>query len=674
MSIADFQNKTNYPSDMTPVSGFRADINGLRAWAVVIVVLYHFGVPGFDGGFVGVDVFFVISGFLMTGIVVRGLEAGRFSLMSFYVARARRIVPALWFLCAVLLVLGWFVLLAPDYKMLGTHAVTAMTFWSNIRFTQEAGYFDAASHDKWLLHTWSLSVEWQFYLVLPLVLMAVWRWYPSRHSLLAAVLAAGFGSFLASMWLTQTDASQAFFGLHTRAWEMLVGGALFLVQSHGAQAKTHRSGARWAEALGFVLIAFAVFGFDTTTSWPGWRAAVPVAGAALIIWARCSTSVLTGFPLAQWLGDRSYSLYLWHWPVVVALTYLGLQTNPMFVPLGLAVSVLLGAGSYHWVEAWGRRRPAAKDASTWRPLINYALGISLLCTPAVVVWRLDGVPGRSDPMAEAAAAQAKNTNPKGNECVTPSGPEIRTCHHGGPDVKLILLGDSHSNAVASAIEAVLPSPGAGFVQMAYAACPMVRNAQPTPGTFTHRRRDYQCSAAVDSAIARLQTELPGVPLLIVTRASLALLGLNEKGAFQPPEFYVGEPVQHPSTGSIRSFQTAYAQTVCEFAESRPVYLLRPIPEMGFNVPQRASRQLAAGMRAEIWLPLHDYRIRNESAWKMQDMAHSLCGAQIVDATPLLCPGGACMGTRNLLPLYADDDHLSESGNRLLTPLFKDLMR
>lgn len=659
---------------MTHACGFRADINGLRAWAVVIVVFYHFGVPGFEGGFVGVDVFFAISGFLMTGIVVRGLEAGRFSLVSFYIARARRIVPALGFLCAVLLMLGWFVLLPLDYKMLGTHAVTAMTFWSNLRFTQEAGYFDAASHDKWLLHTWSLSVEWQFYLVLPLLLMAVWRWHPRRRSLLAAVLAIGFGSFLASMWLTQTDSSQAFFGLHTRAWEMLVGGALFLAQSHGLQATMQRGGARWAEVLGFVLIAFAVFGFDTATSWPGWRAALPVVGAALIIWARCSTSVLTGFALTQWLGDRSYSLYLWHWPVVVALTYLGLQADPIFVLLGLVASVLLGAGSYHWVEAWGRRRTAAKDASPWRSLITYTLDILLLCAPAVAVWRLDGVPGRSDPMAEAAAAQAKNTNPNGEKCVTPSGPDIRTCHHGGPEVKLILLGDSHSNAVASAVEAALPAPGAGFVQMTYAACPMVRNAQPTPGTFTHRRRDYRCSAAVGSAIARLQTELPGVPLLIVTRASLALLGFNEESTSQPPEFYVGEPVQHPSTASIRSFQTAYAQTVCEFAKSRSVYLLRPIPEMGFNVPQRASRQLAAGVRAEIRLPLQDYMIRNELAWKMQDMAHSLCGAKIVDETPLLCPGGACMGTQNLLPLYADDDHLSESGNRLLIPLFRDLMR
>jgi peptidoglycan/LPS O-acetylase OafA/YrhL len=157
---------------------FRSDINGLRAWAVVAVILYHFDVPGFGGGFVGVDVFFVISGFLMTGIVVDGLERGEFSLLAFYLARASRILPALIVVCTVLLMLGWWVLLRLDYTELGLDAVFSLAFLSNIKFWREAGYFDAASHDKWLLHTWSLAVEWQFYLLLPLVLLAMWRWRP----------------------------------------------------------------------------------------------------------------------------------------------------------------------------------------------------------------------------------------------------------------------------------------------------------------------------------------------------------------------------------------------------------------------------------------------------------------------------------------------------------------
>lgn len=653
---------------------FHREINGLRAWAVLIVVLYHFGVPGFAGGFVGVDVFFVISGFLMTGIVVRGLQAGQFSLAGFYLARARRIVPALWVLCASLLLLGWFVLLPPDYKMLGTHAVTAMTFWSNIRFTQEAGYFDAASHDKWLLHTWSLSVEWQFYLLLPLALMLLWRWRPSIAWIRLAVLMGLIASFVLSVWVTDADASQAFYGLHTRAWEMLAGGALYLMGTRAIQEAAKPWLGPAAEWLGFALIGWALVFFDARTAWPGWRALVPVLGALLVIWAHRPASVLTGHPAAQWLGDRSYSLYLWHWPVVVALTYLGLQREPTFVVLGLVVCVLLAAASYRWVESWGRKRSGSVDVRQWRVLAVYAVGVGLLCAPAVAVWKREGVPGRSDPIAEQAAAETKNTNPNGDKCITSSGPEIRPCRHGGPEVKLILLGDSHSNAVATAVEAALPSPIAGFEQWTYAACPMVRAVQPTPGTFTHRRKDYQCSAAVEKVIARLNVEMPGVALLLVTRASLALHGLNETGHPEPPEFFLGEPVSEATLTSVRLMQEAYVQTVCELAKNRPVYLLRPIPEMGFDVPQQASRQLATGVRSDISLPLTKYMQRNADAWQMQDMAQKACGAHVVDATPVLCPGGTCMATRDYLPLYADDDHLSEAGNKLLTPVLRALFQ
>ena len=170
---------------------FRDDINGLRAWAVIAVIFYHFGVYGFAGGFVGVDIFFAISGFLMTGIVVEGLERSKttpFSVIGFYMARARRILPALIALCAALLVLGWWVLTPVDYKMLGTHSAAGVSFISNIQFWREAGYFDTQSHEKWLLHTWSLAVEWQFYIILPLVLTAVWKWRPNRHSITVVML------------------------------------------------------------------------------------------------------------------------------------------------------------------------------------------------------------------------------------------------------------------------------------------------------------------------------------------------------------------------------------------------------------------------------------------------------------------------------------------------------
>lgn len=193
---------------------FRPDIAGLRAWAVLVVVLYHFGVPGFSGGFVGVDVFFVISGFLMTKIIVNGLQGvggKRFSLWQFYLARARRIVPALVVLCVVLLIIAWFVMPFTDYKQLGMHVLTAVLFVSNIQFWREAGYFDVESHDKWLLHTWSLSVEWQFYLVLPLVLWATWKHWPGSKGAVVVIVAMMLASFTLSVWFTATKPEAAFF-------------------------------------------------------------------------------------------------------------------------------------------------------------------------------------------------------------------------------------------------------------------------------------------------------------------------------------------------------------------------------------------------------------------------------------------------------------------------------
>lgn len=226
-----------------PAVNFRKDINGLRAWAVVAVVLFHFGVPGFAGGFVGVDIFFVISGFLMTNILIKKLEnpQQKFSVWDFYLARAERIAPALLVLCIALLALGWFLLPPQDYRSLGMHTLTSVLFASNIQYWREAGYFDAASHDKWLLHTWSLSVEWQFYLVLPLLLWGVWRLWPGRCNAAQVHILLLLASLALLVWLTSQKPEAAFFLLPTRAWEMLAGalavlngGAMFRMPPAGA--------------------------------------------------------------------------------------------------------------------------------------------------------------------------------------------------------------------------------------------------------------------------------------------------------------------------------------------------------------------------------------------------------------------------------------------------------
>ena len=293
---------------------FRLDINGLRAIAVLAVLLFHFKIPGFKGGFIGVDVFFVISGFLMTRIIVGRIEKGNFGVLDFYRARAVRIVPALLAMCLFVLGWAWFYLMPQDYELLAKHALGSVTFLSNIAYWSEASYFAETAYGKWLLHTWSLSLEWQFYLLYPLLIAALVKLFKSNMRALRMWICLLFVISLAcSILMTPRSSSAAFFLLPSRAWEMLAGG---LVCLYPLQLKP-----RWklpVEVTGILLIGASIALFHPNHAWPGWRALGPVVGCVLVLAAASQRSLLASMPF-QWLGNLSYSVYLWHWPVVVAL-------------------------------------------------------------------------------------------------------------------------------------------------------------------------------------------------------------------------------------------------------------------------------------------------------------------------------------------------------------------
>ncbi|MCT7942959.1 acyltransferase family protein [Shewanella holmiensis] len=201
---------------------FRNDINGLRAIAVLAVVIFHFKPDLVPGGFAGVDVFFVISGYLMTRIIFKGLENDTFNLIKFYIDRANRIIPALAFLCLIVLVFGWYNLSPIDYKSLGKHVTSSVSFVSNMIYWRESGYFDSESHSKWLLHTWSLSVEWQFYIIYPLILITIKRLF-SINTCKTIITLVTLVGFVTSVFITLKWPDSAYYLLPTRAWEMLAG-------------------------------------------------------------------------------------------------------------------------------------------------------------------------------------------------------------------------------------------------------------------------------------------------------------------------------------------------------------------------------------------------------------------------------------------------------------------
>jgi peptidoglycan/LPS O-acetylase OafA/YrhL len=320
---------------------FRRDINGLRGLAVLGVVLYHFGAPGVSGGFAGVDVFFVISGFLMTSIIFSKIEQRKFSLKEFYLARAKRIIPAMVILCLSLILFGWFVLSTVEYAALAKHSLSSLTFLSNIIYYKEAGYFDVSSLEKWLLHTWSLSVEWQFYIIYPLIALMFSK-ILSLYAIKRIALIFTISVFFGGVWFSNIYPAPAYFLLPVRSWEMLLGS---LVYFYPLNLKF-----QFRKILGFVgyfliLISFVIF--DSTEAWPGSMAAIPTIGTAVVLYAR-SDFFLTNNLVLQWLGKVSYSLYLWHWPIFVLGYYYGL---PYWSIVGISLSIFLAYLSFRYVES-----------------------------------------------------------------------------------------------------------------------------------------------------------------------------------------------------------------------------------------------------------------------------------------------------------------------------------
>lgn len=632
---------------------FRSDINGLRAWAVMAVVFYHFAVPGVYGGYAGVDVFFVISGYLMCGIIYSGLEQGKFSLSKFYLARARRIFPALIVVCAVSLVFGWFFLMSEEYKQLGRHVRESLTFTSNLRYLKESGYFDVASQEKWLLHTWSLSVEWQFYMLLPVVMLLFTRVARGRSSVFLLLSLMFLGSLVWCIWITDRNAAQAFYTLQARAWEMLAGAMVFMV---GKKEVPH-SLAKWMERAGFALIVTAFLVFEKQTVWPGWKALLPVIGSMLVLLAGRERSAFTSGAVAQWLGTRSYSIYLWHWPLVVALAYTGLLATPGWVLTAIIMSLGLGHLSYVLVEV-----PTRDMLSKRQQKLSAVMLVSVLAGVAVLAQqvRTSGFPERLPPEVAAIEAESKNHNPRLRECLDPES----YCIYGdaAEPLRAVVIGDSHADAVVTAIEAALPGGHGSLLFRGGSGCMVVFGMYFTR-SLAHCNRLNELLEQEHASIA------PGVPAIIFGRTS-KYVNEGRPGEEDKPNFHFGRQYSVFTDELLDEFSERYVDTLCALSEHRAVYVVRPIPEMPVDVPTLVGRGLLFGEIRNPSLLKADYAKRHAYVNGLQDEAAVRCGVKVLDPLPYLCDDSACYGGSGGRPIYRDQDHLSEYGNRLLVPLFE----
>ena len=384
----------------------RADIDGLRAIAVVPVVLFHAGVTQVSGGFVGVDIFFVISGYLITSLILGEMRDGRFSLLSFYERRIRRIFPALFLVLAVSSVLALRLFMPPDLVAFGRSLVATTLFVSNIHFYWDSGYFNAPLDTKPLLHTWSLAIEEQFYIVFPLILLLSLRWGGRRW--IGVVLTLFVLSLVASIRITPVDPEAAFYLAPTRAWELMLGALL----ASGVVPSVKFQALREALAVvGLALIVYALFRFSSATHFPGASALIPCLGAAILIHAgQGERTSLVSKALSLWpvafVGLISYSLYLWHWPLLVFARYWNIRELSSGQVIAIVIaSFVLAVLSWTYVEQPFRR----KQTRISRALLfaGAATAIVVLMVSGLRDVRSNGFPGRLSPEAIAIARSAK---------------------------------------------------------------------------------------------------------------------------------------------------------------------------------------------------------------------------------------------------------------------------
>ena len=432
---------------------YRAEIDGLRAFAVLGVLLYHASVSAIPGGFVGVDVFFVISGYLITGIINDDCLKGTFSFLGFYGRRARRILPALIVVLACSLAAGWFILLPIDYEALSKQAGASALFVPNFLFWSEAGYFDRSAISKPLLHLWSLGIEEQFYLLWPMILVGA---APKRTLSISFLILMTACSFAFCVYLTSTNPASAFYLPQSRAWELSLGALIAYARPTTAR-KLIRS---TLSVSGLLVIAATMLLLNSDRPFPGYIAALPTLGTAAVIWAGRDTiaaKALSWKPIT-YVGLISFPLYLWHWPLLSFGNYLGFHSARASLAL-LALSFLLAALTYELLEKRLRKSEIGNAVPR--------LSVALASTAAVAImfttsggrnYRYQPIDQRDVASIVAAMKYDYLTPGRFHTCWDPTGPLAPECSApNDSDNAVLVWGDSHAALFYSGVHKAFPS-------------------------------------------------------------------------------------------------------------------------------------------------------------------------------------------------------------------------
>lgn len=632
---------------------YRPDIDGLRAVAVLSVIVFHAGFSWAQGGFIGVDVFFVISGFLITGIVLRELRDGTFSFARFYERRARRILPAMLAVVAATLLACALVMFAADLRVVARSAVSVIAFAANIMFWRgvdfgditTVNYFGRRLHEQPLVHTWSLGVEEQFYLLFPITVFLVWRWRPAL--VLPALIGGAAASLALSAWLTRASPGLAFYLLPTRGWELLAGG--LLAWRGGATAPMRGPWREAAAAVGLVLVVVPAFLYDNSTPFPGIHAAVPVLGSVLLLrYAPESVtgSVLSWRPLV-FVGLISYSAYLWHQPLFALTRYLSLtgEFGTATALLLCAVTLVLATATWRWIETPFRDR---RLVPTTRLAWACALATIAVAAPAAH-WAFAGDAGRRTPVASGILGQSvlslfSDCNPV-LQLTRRLGAGCLLDPSSGSATSFLVVGDSHADAMFPGFAKISRDTGRQGRLLQHLMCSPLLDVTDVPTGTTG------CLRTRELALDMVAGERIG---------SVFLVSLVSRFFDTPRDLFAQR---------LETTIAAYAD------RGAVVFLVLQAPEQPRFDPRRylraVLRQQFLGVDATP--AIDEQRVARAGHDRQQAFVASVFASyrddprvRVIDFTPVLCDHQACAVGSTQAPYYMDGNHLNAVGAVLVS--------
>ena len=636
---------------------YRPDIDGLKAIAVLSVIVFHFASTWVPGGFIGVDIFFVISGYLIARSTLVEIQSRDYSVLRYFARRAKRIFPSLILLLGFLWIAGWWVLLPEEYASLGKHMGAASVFISNWLLWREIGYFDVAAELKPLLNLWSLGVEEQFYLVFPLF---VWLGLKLRRQVFMLLLVLTIGS----LWLSEarigTHAGWAYYHPVSRVWELLAGSLLAYAELHflhralaGSVSSAVAHAYRWQQGmtahalsvLGLLLIASALFLYDKALPFPGLSAAVPVLGALLIISAgpaACCNRWLLARPVMIYVGLISYPLYLWHWPLIASVRLVdgaepGLVIKLVLVALTFGISML----SYHFVE-----RPIRFCRFSRSKALAPTLWAVLLCLGALgfATYKVGGFPQRFS--AERNEMAAHNEAPDMAALPPLTGK------------KVVLIGDSHAGVLKSALADYYRQRGEKLEVFDQGGCaPFMNLDRHDPG-----HQPQGCPKVINSGIDAALND-PAVTTVIFAGRLDTLNHLFDTTDSATDTAY--RQKQDDRARNYQLFAKAVNQTLQRFVgKQKQVILIDTVPSLDFDPGLCRWRPVRFGTTRKV--PCVVPRGMVESQQKefravFDAAAQRYPFVRVFDPLPALCDTEVCYGSKDGVMWYADDSHLAPAG-------------